>query len=236
MWHKSTIPHSNKFSTGSMTDPKEKTVYFVRHGQSVDNTAPVFQGANTPLSITGIRQAETTAERLAQLEFEALISSPLPRARQTTELIAKATNKEPVFNELFVERIKPSQIDGQAWGDEANEKLFREWQDSLFSHDKRTADGENFLDLVMRADSALQYLTDRPEQRIVVVTHGFFLTAIIARAICGTGLTPQLLKGFQLNTMLGNASISTLRYVNDRHDANYVWRLWAFNDLTHFAE
>jgi broad specificity phosphatase PhoE len=36
----------------------EKIVYFVRHAQSEDNVAPVFQSPNSPLNEEGKRQAE----------------------------------------------------------------------------------------------------------------------------------------------------------------------------------
>lgn len=59
----------------------KKIVYFVRHGQSVDNAAPVFQSVNTPLSEKGQEQAKTLAKRLSELDFESLISSSLQRAK-----------------------------------------------------------------------------------------------------------------------------------------------------------
>ena len=94
-----------------MESKQKKTVYFVRHGQSVDNTSPVFQSVNSPLSEKGIRQAKNIAKRLSTLQFESLISSPVQRALETAQQIADKTGKQVVHSDLFVERVKPSEID-----------------------------------------------------------------------------------------------------------------------------
>ena len=47
-----------------------KVVYFVRHGQSEDNVAPVFQSPDSPLSAVGRNQAARIAARVATLAFD----------------------------------------------------------------------------------------------------------------------------------------------------------------------
>ncbi|MDP2655923.1 MAG: histidine phosphatase family protein, partial [bacterium] len=81
----------------------KKTVYFVRHGQSEGNVGTVFQPLNSPLTEKGREQAEYIAERAASLSFESVVSSPLTRARETAEAIAKRTKKSIEFSDLFVE-------------------------------------------------------------------------------------------------------------------------------------
>ena len=51
-----------------------KTVYFVRHGQSEDNVAPVFQSPDSPLNEKGKKQADSIAQRISKLSFDALIA------------------------------------------------------------------------------------------------------------------------------------------------------------------
>jgi broad specificity phosphatase PhoE len=55
---------------------RDKVVYFVLHGQSEDNVAPVFQSPDSPLSAVGRAQAARMAERVAKLAFQALLASP----------------------------------------------------------------------------------------------------------------------------------------------------------------
>lgn len=218
-----------------MTEPQTKTVYFVRHGQSVDNVSPVFPGVHNPLNDVGIRQAKGIAERLRHLDFEAFIASPLTRAKQTAEIIGDTIGRQPEYNELFVERIKPTSIDGKPWSDEQASAVFKEWQAALFATGKRVEDGENYEDLIARADKALAYLLDRPEQTIVVVTHGWFLGSIVARVLLGETLTPEAFKHFHYHSDIDNTSITGLQYRKD-YDKKFDWRLWTYNDHSHFAE
>ena len=104
----------------------EKTVYFVRHGQSVDNASPVFQSIDSPLSEKGKQQARSIANRLSTIDFDTLIASPVERAKQTAQYISDKTGKKIVFSDLFVERIKPDEIDGKPWTDEHASKIWRQ--------------------------------------------------------------------------------------------------------------
>lgn len=153
---------------------KEKIVYLVRHGQSEGNITPVFQGPDSPLSEKGWEQAESIAKRVSKLSFEALIASPFLRAKETAETIAQATDTQPEYSELFVERIKPESINSASHEDENAQAAYREWIKSLHTSGMRVENGENFDDLLMRADKALEYLKNRQEKSLVVVTHGYF--------------------------------------------------------------
>ena len=64
-----------------------KVVYFVRHGQSEDNIAPVFQSPDSPLSAVGRHQAARIAARVATLAFDVLLASPYRRAHETADVI-----------------------------------------------------------------------------------------------------------------------------------------------------
>ncbi len=216
--------------------PKTKTVYLVRHGQSQDNVAPVYPSDDTGLSERGIRQAEMIAERLSKVEFQNLITSPLERAKQTAEIITQQTGMQPDVSQLFVERIKPQSIAGKPWQDPAAAKLFGEWQRSLFKQGKRVADGENFDDIIDRADKAINFLFHQEQSVSVIVTHGFFLSTIVARVMVGGGLTPDIYRNFVSRASVENTSITVLKYTYDRHYDDYAWRLWAFNDHAHFVE
>ncbi len=64
-------------------------IYMIRHGQTEMNTHMLLQGrSNLPLSEKGIAQAKAAAERLKDVHFDFVYTSPLKRAVQTAELIA----------------------------------------------------------------------------------------------------------------------------------------------------
>lgn len=92
----------------------KKTVYIVRHGQSVDNGSPVYQSYDSPLSDKGLRQASTLAERAKHIQFDAIISSPQIRAKQTAEAISLQSGKQIETSDLLIERFKPTSINGKS--------------------------------------------------------------------------------------------------------------------------
>ena len=77
-------------------------IYIVRHGKTELNKAKVLQGrSNFPLNEEGVRQAEETAERLGDVTFAYVFSSPLVRSVQTAEIIAPQI--KPVIDERLIE-------------------------------------------------------------------------------------------------------------------------------------
>jgi probable phosphoglycerate mutase len=213
----------------------EKVVYFVRHGQSEDNVLPVFQSADPCLSDEGKRQAFSLADRAVNLDFEALLTSPYPRARETAEIIGQATGKVPEEVSLFIERQKPAELNGKLYADKEANELYHEWHASFHNPDLRVGDGENYEDLIARIDAGLQLLRTRPEQSLVVVTHGYFLRSIVARVVLGEALAPSLFKQFQNVLVMQNTGLTVLRY-QAIFQEEPVWRLWIYNDQAHLAE
>lgn len=218
-----------------MISKQKKTIYFVRHGQSIDNASPVFQSVNSPLSEKGKQQAENIAERLSHIDFDTLIASPVQRAKETAETVAHKTNKEIIFSDLFVERIKPTEIDGKPWTDEAATKVWREWEETLITPGLKVSDGENYDDIITRADEALIYLEKRSESKVAVVTHGYFLRTIVLRVLLGENLNGPIMKRFQERVSIENTAITVLEY-SDSFEQDFAWRLWTLNDHSHFAD
>ena len=213
----------------------EKIVYFVRHGQSEDNIAPVFQAPDSPLSEVGKEQAKSIADRVSKLSFEALLSSPFMRARQTAEAIAQATGKKPEYSELFGEAKKPIDLNSKSVDDPKAGEIWRAWQRSLYTPGVRAEDGENFDDLLARVDQALSYLKEREEKSLVVVTHGFFLRTLVGRVLLGKFLSGDILRKFVSGSSTENTGLTVLRY-NVRFGEGSDWRLWIYNDHAHLAE
>lgn len=216
------------------TNRIEKIVYFVRHGQSEDNVAPVFQSPNSPLNEKGRKQAKRIAERVSKLHFGALIASPFERAKQTAEAISRVTGRNAEYSDLFVERVKPTYINGKPYTDEGANKLWREWQKSLYTPGTRAEDGENFDDLLTRADEALAFLNDRAEQSLVVVTHGYFLRTIVARVLLGSTVSGEAFRQFQKSAAMENTGLTVLRY-HGGFEEESSWRLWIYNDHAHLG-
>jgi len=208
----------------------EKVVYFVRHGQSIANVSAVFQPPHSPLSDEGWMQARRIAKRISKFSCGALISSSFQRAKETAQAIAEETGLEPEYSGLFVERIKPSSINGAPVANEAAQATWRQWEESLYTPSMRVEDGENFADIIGRADKALGFLGERREASLAVVTHGFFLRTLVARALFGEMLTEKALRRFQSVASMENTGLSVLRWRGETG-----WRLWIYNDHAHLG-
>jgi broad specificity phosphatase PhoE len=70
----------------------EQEFLLIRHGQSTANASGVWQGQmEFPLSEEGRRQALLAGKALAGERLDAIYSSPLARAFETAEIIARET-------------------------------------------------------------------------------------------------------------------------------------------------
>ena len=69
-------------------------IYFVRHGESVGNVDGYSTEESGNLSQLGLRQAERLAQRLADMQFDAIYSSPLVRAMDTIRPYLKLSGRK----------------------------------------------------------------------------------------------------------------------------------------------
>ncbi len=216
-----------------------KTIYIVRHGESESNAADRFNTTDVLLSEKGKAQASEIAERCSRLSFEAIVSSPMRRAKDTVEAISVRVGMPIEFSDLFVERRMPSTLRGKSKADPEVRKVYKMFKDNFDVAGFRYEDGENFQDVKDRALKALAYLEHRPEENIVVVTHGFFTTVLAAAVIFGAELTAtEFLKILSRVQIVQNTSLSVLRFdepdtLNRDHGRGDGWQLRVWNDHAH---
>lgn len=153
----------------------------IRHGEPDLSASSV----DPPLSEKGIRQAEETAARLSQEAIDALFTSPLLRARQTLEPLAKRIGLTPEVVEgvaeidywggryLSVEELRKA--GGAAW-----ESFLRDPVGTLGGDEKA------FRQTVT---NAVRGLTQRGVKRVAVATHGFPINVMLSELLTMNGLT-----------------------------------------------
>lgn len=83
----------------------------VRHGRSLANEARINQESegkwrDTDLHERGLHQAKEVANRLKDEKIDLIYSSPLKRAKQTAEEIAKQQNLQIIFDSRLEEKNK----------------------------------------------------------------------------------------------------------------------------------
>ena len=223
-----------------------KTVYFVRHGESEANVgAPIFTGEESRLTPKGVEQAKFIAKRCANLQVDVILSSPAVRTLATAREITLITGKNAEVHEMFTERKLPSQLLGKPRNraDENcdTEQMYTDWFRSFYEPNLQVGDVENFATLKSRVSEALQYLQARPESRILVVTHGFFLHMTASLVLLGENLSIDDFRKAARAIWMDNTGLTRLDYIttgdNKRIDRipYQGWALRVWNDHAHLG-
>lgn len=210
-----------------------KTIFLVRHGESDANIGTHYSDETAPLTAKGRQQAAYIAERVSRLPVDALLSSTMGRARETAGYISDMIGKSIEFTDLVVERKYPTSLVGLARGSQEGNRVWNDWTASCFSDTPRVEDGENFEDLKSRALSLLSLLEKRPENNILIVTHGSFSKFICAGAIYGVELSPDHTKDLFGGLRINYTGLSVLHH--DPTDTRKTWWVSVWNDHAHLG-
>lgn len=145
-------------------------LHLVRHGHKAsDPDVLTSRSAGIQLSPLGRRQAELLAARLSQLPIARLLSSPLERAVETAQPLARLTGLKIETDDAFHEMEFGAWTNRRASALELD-PLWREFNTHRSS--VRTPDGESMADVQRRFISGLHAIRDRiPEGNVVIVSH-----------------------------------------------------------------
>jgi probable phosphoglycerate mutase len=158
----------------------QASVYLARHGQTAYNLERRFQGhLPVPLDETGAAQAAELADRVATYGFAALWTSPLLRARETADVVARRIGLEPREDARLVE------TDAGDWTDRSFADVQMEAPElfaAFVAGDPAFAfpGGESFAEQEDRVAAALADI-ERGELPALVVCHGMVIRAAFAR-------------------------------------------------------
>ncbi|GAA3192291.1 histidine phosphatase family protein [Lentilactobacillus kefiri] len=163
--------------------------YFVRHGQTAANAAGLKQGTiNTEityLSETGKKQAESLRKGFDISFADQIIASPLQRTKDTAAILNRDANLPVTYDKRLLE------ISYGSWDGEKNADLMSKYPE-LFDHVLNdalptyaaVADGETFSHVIDRIDAFMTEVSAKyPDQKIVLITHGFTIKAAVLAAI-----------------------------------------------------
>ena len=161
-------------------------IFLIRHGETAGNAARIVQLPDIPLSARGRAQAERLARRLAREGVAQILSSDLPRARETAETLQRVTGAPITFEPLLHER-NFGDIRGTAYVDLGFD---------MFAADYVPPNGESWPVFHARVDRAwerVQALAAATDGNLAVVTHGLVCRSLASRHLRlpdGT-LTPE---------------------------------------------
>jgi broad specificity phosphatase PhoE len=158
------------------------TLYFLRHGQSEANVHHLFASKKTdpPLSNLGVQQIKSQVEVLKQIEFSALYTSPLLRARQTAEIVGQICGLTPKVID-FLREVDVGVLDGLSIEVYEYRAMFsrivEQWN---LRHNNIGFPGGETLDAVKnRLTAFLKILEGEQNKNILVVAHDILFVAFI---------------------------------------------------------
>ena len=181
----------------------------LRHGSTAHSPRRVYSGRNDlPLSPEGLRQAQALARRAPEFgAVAAVVSSPLPRAHQTAELVAGALGVRLEESANLVE------ADFGVWeglsGDEVRQRWPKEFEAWLKAPQAAPPGGESFDQVTSRVRRVRdELIRDYPAQCVVVVSHVTPIKTFLRLALGAP--TPVM---FRIH--LDTASMSVVDYFED---------------------
>ncbi|WP_158266744.1 histidine phosphatase family protein [Alsobacter soli] len=163
------------------------TLFLVRHGAH-DQVSRALS-ARTPgvhLSNEGRRQAEWAAERLARENVAAVHASPMERAQETAQPIARRLGV-PVTSDESLNEFDAGRWAGRSFDDLASDPAWTHWNQNRSL--ARAPDGENAIEVQARVvRCALDLVAKHPGAGVVLVAHAEPLRSLV---LYGLGLGPD---------------------------------------------
>lgn len=204
-------------------------LYVTRHGKTMFNTTHRVQGwSDTPLTKPGIDVAQQLGRGLNGINFIAVYSSDLGRARQTARVIleAKGDNNPIIEMEGLRETcfgLYEGDLDPNMWGPAAkhlkypsDKALMDDFAAGNITIDKmmnalkaveKSGESEDYQQVKQRMQSALTMIAKQAQQKgggnVLVVSHGMAILAMINE------MTDK-----PVHSQLGNASVTKIRYTD----------------------
>ena len=198
--------------------------HFIRHGQTQWNKQGIYQGwTDIPLSEEGKKQARCLRKRFEneKLKLDAVYSSPLQRAMQTAEAMAKAKGLTVIADDHFKE-INFGEWEGHtvAQLSEKHGKAYTDFFENPFIH---PFPGEGSFDAVIkRSVEGFELLLKKHEgANVAIVSHGGLLRVLIM-TLMGMDYT------FYRKTWLSNTSVTVIDVKE-----NGIKLLLTLNDFSH---
>ena len=190
-------------------EQKRTRFYLIRHGETDWNKGGRYQGCtNIDLNEAGREQARLLGRRFEYLPLDHVYVSPLNRAVETAEQVAKAHGLTPIVDEHFKE-INFGEWEGHTI-QELSEKYGRAYTDFFKDPFDHPVPGEgSFQNAMKRAIEGFEALEKKHKgENIAIVSHGGLLRVMLV-GLLGMG------DEFYRKTWMTNTSVTMLDVMED---------------------
>ena len=168
-----------------MTDAGTRRLLVLRHGETLDNAAEIWQGRkDSELSPIGLVQADRAAPVVAAYQPEVIVASDLARARVTAERVGAAAGM-PVRLDARLREIDVGEWQGATTAEVRNRDPELLAEMGRGEDVRRGRTGETVAELAARVRAALDDVIAElsPSRVAVVVCHGVAARAGVASLV-----------------------------------------------------
>jgi broad specificity phosphatase PhoE len=173
--------------------PGAAELYFIRHGESEGNRDGIMQGRDpSRLTESGRAQAEEAGAWFKDKTIDLILSSPLTRAYETAQIIARETGVTGLEIAPELTEIDTGIFTGMSWP-EAREKHPEQFKVFQAESWEGVPEAERIAQLLDRAEKTwarLAALAGEGKRRLLCVTHSGFLQWIIKSTFGGRAWMP----------------------------------------------
>ncbi|WP_461213890.1 histidine phosphatase family protein [Lacticaseibacillus sp. GG6-2] len=203
--------------------------YFVRHGETLVNARHAFNGGlvDEPLTTQGVAAAEAVGQALAPVAFTQIISSSMPRALTTAQIILAANQHRPPLSPAAgLEEMRLGQWDGHTVEEVAQPEALKVYfsDPARFDADYAARYGiEPYHHALHRSRAVIAAAyAAHPSGKLLVVGHG-----LVFQLLLNTLLGVPFAR-LREPAMLHNATISQL---DTRDGQHFVKRQWDYRPI-----
>ncbi len=138
-------------------------IYLIRHGECPSNALKIYNYLDESLNEVGIKQANILKDKIKNIDYDVIISSPIKRALETANII-NAQNKDIIIDENLRER-ELGNLTGKPL-DSIDRSIY--WN---YYNDVNFAEEERIPDLCNRVYSFIDDLKSKPYKNVLIVAH-----------------------------------------------------------------
>lgn len=169
------------FRNGRLGDLEMLTLYITRHGETQWNIEKRMQGwSDSDLTEKGKKNAVLLGERLKEIEFAAIYTSPSKRTVATANLI-KGDRQIPIILDDHLKEINMGKWEGKKA--EYLKDSYPEAFDFFWNapHRYKSSDGEDFFAVEKRVKQALNIVKENyASGNVLLVTHSVVIKLLLA--------------------------------------------------------
>lgn len=187
-------------------------IIFIRHGQVESNWRGAYIGStNKPMTVLGINQIKETAEKLKDIPFAAIYTSPLERTKYTADIIKEKNGARVILSEGLKEWDFGifEDLTGEAILDKYPAE-YKKWQENWWEY--KIPKGESGKEVYLRNSAAIKEIISRHPDggQICVVSH----LCVMRNMFCSLlGFDPRQASRF----FIKNGSINKIRIDEDNY-------------------